>query len=216
MLGLPRKIVAGSGWQNFTFSIANTSNRPMKSVNAWVMKGVYADEDDFTDLEYLLTLEWYDQNTDTWKAAEYGYGHEFDLPDLSPGARIDIELRIKTDPGTPTGSSGSVEVMGGYHDQNGVCGTTGGDDETAATGFDFDIVAPDNRTPAAAGQGAQQEPGTAISTDGATCPAPREQREPPLSLHPDSTVGTTTASARSTSLRVLHPSDLSSPLFHCL
>ncbi|MGC5542033.1 LPXTG cell wall anchor domain-containing protein [Streptomyces griseus] len=146
LLGLPGEIVAGSGWKNFTFRVANTSDRLMKSIDAWVMKGVYAPADDFKNLEYLLTLEWYDQDTGTWETAEPGYGHRFDLPGLSPGAHIDIELRIKVDAKAPPGQ-GSVVVAAGYRDENDVCGRSEGDDDTEATGYDFAIVTADSGPP---------------------------------------------------------------------
>ncbi|WP_179894575.1 LPXTG cell wall anchor domain-containing protein [Streptomyces sp. f150] len=158
--------MAGSGWKNFTLRVANTSDRPMKSIDAYLMKGVYADAGDYKNLEHLLTLEWYDQNTGTWETATPGFGHHFDLPNLSPGAHIDIELRIKVDPKVPTGSWGSVEVMAGYHDKNDVCGTTDGDDDTEATGYDFAIVTPDSGTPSPTRPEAPQDTGTATSSAG--------------------------------------------------
>ncbi|MFE9241934.1 LPXTG cell wall anchor domain-containing protein, partial [Streptomyces sp. NPDC007007] len=88
----------------------------------------------------------YDQTTGTWKTAEPGLGQHFDLPDLPPGAHIDIELRIKVDPRVPTGSRGIVVVMTGYDDEDDVCGTTKNDNDT--TSYDFTIVAPDDGTPA--------------------------------------------------------------------
>ncbi|MEV7372983.1 LPXTG cell wall anchor domain-containing protein [Streptomyces sp. NPDC090301] len=166
LLGLPVEIVAGSGWKNFTFRVANTSDRLMKSIDAYVMKGVYTPIDDYQNLEYLLTLEWYDQNTGAWETADPGFGQHFDLPDVSPGSHIDIELRIKVDPKVPTGSFGSVEVTAGYHDEDGVCGITEGDDDTELTGYDFTIVAPDSGTPAPTRPETSPDKSTATSSAG--------------------------------------------------
>ncbi|MEU6935184.1 LPXTG cell wall anchor domain-containing protein [Streptomyces rubiginosohelvolus] len=154
--------MAGSGWKNFTFRGANTSDKLTKTIDAYVMKGLYTPINDYQNLEHLVTLEWYDQNTGTWKTAEPGVGQHFDLPDLSPGAHIDIELRIKVDPRVPTGSRGSVVVMTGYDDEDGVCGTTEGEDDTEITGRDFTIVASDSGTPAST-RPAPPDNGTATS-----------------------------------------------------
>ncbi|MEU3132067.1 LPXTG cell wall anchor domain-containing protein [Streptomyces sp. NPDC006854] len=146
LLRVPDEIVAGSGWRNFTLRIANTSDRLLKSVDAYVMNAIYTPEDDYKNLEYLVTLEWYDQDTGTWEAAETGYGQRFELLGLSPGAHIDIELRIKVDAKVLTGW-GSVAVEAVYRDENDVCGRVGGDDDTQVTSRDFAIVAADSGPP---------------------------------------------------------------------
>ncbi|APS23374.1 hypothetical protein TK78_34075 [Streptomyces sp. Tue 6075] len=145
--GLPGRIVAGSGWHNFVFRVANTSDRSMKSVIAYVMKDIGSLDEDFKNLEYLLTLEWYDQDTGTWKVAEPGSGHTFDLPGLEPGEHIDFTLRIKVH-ARPASGVGAVIVAAEYRDENDLCGRTGGDDDTGSTVYDFSIVDENSQPPA--------------------------------------------------------------------
>ncbi|MFE9241753.1 hypothetical protein [Streptomyces sp. NPDC007007] len=66
LLGLPVEIVAGSGWKNFTFRVANTSDRLMKTIDSYVMKGLYTPINDYRNLEHLVTLEWYELYRDLW------------------------------------------------------------------------------------------------------------------------------------------------------
>ncbi|MET8940418.1 hypothetical protein ABZX28_25925 [Streptomyces rubiginosohelvolus] len=165
--GLPDEIVAGSGWHNFTFRVANTSDKSMKSVIAYVMKDIYTPSEDFKNLEYLLTLEWYDQDTGTWKVAEPGYGHTFDLPGLEPGEHIDFTLRIKVH-ARPTSGLGAVIVGAEYRDGNDLCGRTGGDDDTGITSYDFAIVDESSQPPATNPPTKGEEPAT-------SSPSPAQQ-----------------------------------------
>ncbi|WP_161033232.1 hypothetical protein [Streptomyces sp. YIM 132580] len=169
--GLPDEIVAGSGWHNFTFRVANTSDRSMKSVIAYVMKDIYTPSEDFKNLEYLLTLEWYDQDTGTWEVAEPGYGHTFDLPALEPGEHIDFTLRIKVH-ARPSSGVGAVIVAAEYRDENGLCGRTGGDDDTGSTVYDFAIVDENSQPPATNPPAKGKEPATASPS-----PAQRDIRK---------------------------------------
>ncbi|MBK3559621.1 LPXTG cell wall anchor domain-containing protein [Streptomyces sp. MBT56] len=165
---LPGEIVAGSGWHNFTFRVTNTSDRPMKSVTANVLKAVFAPSEDFKNLEHLLTLEWYDQETGTWEVAEPGYGHSFDLPGLLPGEHIDIKLRIKVH-ARPVSGLGQIIVEAEYRDENDLCGYTGGDDGTGSTAYEFAIIDENSEPPAPSPSPAQSEEPAAPS------PSPTQQ-----------------------------------------
>ncbi|WKN19272.1 hypothetical protein NEH83_36885 [Streptomyces sp. JUS-F4] len=170
-----------SGWHNFIFRVTNTSDKPMKSVTANVLKAVFAPSEDFKNLEHLLTLEWYDQETGAWEVAEPGYGHSFDLPGLLPGEHIDIKLRIKVH-ARPVSGLGQVIVEAEYRDENDVCGYTGGDDGTGPTAYEFAIIDENSEPPAPSPSPAQQEnrkdTGVEASTTGPTVRPPYETETP--------------------------------------
>ncbi|MEU9120321.1 LAETG motif-containing sortase-dependent surface protein [Streptomyces sp. NPDC048506] len=130
--GLPSKVVAGSGWKNFTFRATNTSDKAMKSVDAYVaLAGV--SNGDFDDVSKLLTVQWYDEDTRAWESITDEDGYFASVDDLKPGEYADAKLRLKVDAKTP-GSYGFAFTVGAYHNQDDVCGFSD------VAEYDFDIL----------------------------------------------------------------------------
>lgn len=131
--GLPSKVVAGSGWKNFTFRATNTSDKSMKSVDAYVaLAGISGGN--FEDVSKLLTVQWYDEDTRTWESITDEDGYFASVDGLKPGEYADAKLRLKVDAKTP-GSYGFAFTIGAYHDQDDVCGFSD------VAEYDFDILA---------------------------------------------------------------------------
>ncbi|MGW1377567.1 LAETG motif-containing sortase-dependent surface protein [Streptomyces sp. NPDC002446] len=130
--GLPSKVVAGSGWKNFTFRATNTSDKAMKSVDAYVaLAGI--SNDDFDDVSGLLTVQWYDEDARSWESITDEDGYFASVDGLEPGEYADAKLRLKVDAKTP-GSYGFAFTIGAYHNQDDVCGFSD------VAQYDFDIL----------------------------------------------------------------------------
>ncbi|MFB6436699.1 LAETG motif-containing sortase-dependent surface protein [Streptomyces sp. NPDC056411] len=131
--GLPSKVVAGSGWKNFTFRATNTSHKAMKSVDAYVaLNGLSTGS--FDDISKLLTVQWYDEDTRSWEAITDEDGYFASVDGLKPGEYADAKLRLKVDAKTP-GSYGFAFSIGAYHNEDDVCGFSD------VAEYDFDILA---------------------------------------------------------------------------
>ncbi|WP_371524839.1 hypothetical protein OG302_00890 [Streptomyces sp. NBC_01283] len=119
MLGLPSKIVAGSGWHHFTLRVANTSDKAMTSVSG----GLYVVPASLNgdDTSSLLTVQWYDEDAGVWKEMtdEEYWRYDAYFADLAAGEYVDAQLRLKADASTPE-SYGTADVVGWYCDENGV------------------------------------------------------------------------------------------------
>ncbi|MEU6115996.1 LPXTG cell wall anchor domain-containing protein [Streptomyces sp. NPDC047117] len=151
--GLPSKVVAGSGWHGFTFRASNTSDKAMKSVDAYVMLSAI-DKGDFDDVSNLLTVQWYDEGAGAWENVD-DYGYFASLADLAPGEYADAKLRLKVDAKTP-GSYGFAFAVGAYHDENDVCGYSEGSE------YEFDVLIAGSNpgsVPPATGKPSDRKPG---------------------------------------------------------
>ncbi|MFT9787602.1 LPXTG cell wall anchor domain-containing protein [Streptomyces rhizosphaericola] len=174
--GLPDRIAPGSGWHNLTLHITNTSARSMKSVIVYVQKDMYSPIENPQNLEHLMALEWYDQDTGTWEPAEPYYGHAFDLPGMPANEHVVINLRIKVH-AKPVSGYGLVAVTAEYRDENDLCGRTTGDDDSGSTSYDFAVGdessgPPDTGTPVESEKPATPRP---ISSEKPAAPSPTPQ-----------------------------------------
>ncbi|MFH8568820.1 LAETG motif-containing sortase-dependent surface protein [Streptomyces sp. NPDC017993] len=151
--GLPSKVVAGSGWKNFTFRATNTSDKSMKSVDAFVaLAGISTG--DFDDISKLLTVQWYDEKAGTWKAITDEEGYFASTSNLKPGEYADAKLRLKVDAKTP-GSYGFAFTIGAYHNEDDVCGYS------EVSEYDFDILVAGSKpgtVPPATGKPGESKP----------------------------------------------------------
>jgi hypothetical protein len=131
--GLPSKVVAGSGWVPFTFRTTNTSDKAMKSVDAYVQ--MYAiSKDELEDVSKLLTVQSYDEDTSSWKTiGDDEAGYFASIGELKSGEYADAKLRLKVDAKTP-GSYGFGFAIGAYHNEDDVCGYS------EATEYEFDVL----------------------------------------------------------------------------
>ncbi|MFK4066513.1 hypothetical protein [Streptomyces sp. NPDC029674] len=127
--GLPSKVVAGSGWKNFTFRATNTSAKVIKSAD--VHTRLAALDHSGREMWRLLTLQWYDEAAGAWKTVDPEIGYLTTLAEMAPGEHADIELRMKADASTPVGLAWA---FGSYVDEDDVYG------HSEPTGYDFEIV----------------------------------------------------------------------------
>ncbi|MFP3988456.1 peptidase [Streptomyces sp. E11-3] len=131
LLGLPSKIVAGSGWVDFTFRATNTSDKEMHAVEAYV-DVIGVDFEKFEEISDLITVEW--KSKDGWRAITDEFGYFGTTSKLAAGASEDAQMRVKVDAKAPTGLG--VAFTTGVHV------TEEGDCEFADwMEFEFDILA---------------------------------------------------------------------------
>ncbi|MFH8405134.1 LPXTG cell wall anchor domain-containing protein [Streptomyces sp. NPDC018019] len=155
--GLPSKIVAGSGWVDFTFRATNTSRGHIKSVDAFALVSALKipTTDDVSD---HLTLQWFDARTGAWKrvpGAEENDGFFASLggrDGLAPGEYAEARLRLKADATTPASYGGAVSV-GWYVNANHECGYS------KAMDYDFAILPAGSGKPGPRVPDAQGKPG---------------------------------------------------------
>ncbi|MEU6093957.1 LPXTG cell wall anchor domain-containing protein [Streptomyces sp. NPDC047079] len=110
--GLPSKIVAGSGWHGFTFSVRNNSDTDLK--NVWVSTFTeYADDVDASLAFDLAQLQYKDPETGKWTDAyQDGDGDTVlsgtfvgVIDAIDKGATVDMDLRVRISSKAPAGSS---------------------------------------------------------------------------------------------------------------
>ncbi|MFF1397118.1 LAETG motif-containing sortase-dependent surface protein [Streptomyces sp. NPDC058287] len=136
--GLPSKIVAGSGWVDFTYRVTNKSKKDMHSVEAYVY-AFSIDGKDFEDTSKHLTLQW--QIDGTWQDISLdGDGFFGSTDELAPGEYADAKMRLKVDAKAPAGY-GAALTAGVSVDGDGNCAY--GDVKE----FDFDILAAGSTVP---------------------------------------------------------------------
>ncbi|WP_328828902.1 hypothetical protein OHT77_14970 [Streptomyces sp. NBC_00252] len=114
MNGLPSKIVAGSGWHDFTFSVQNNSDTDLK--NVWVDTFTeYADNVNVNDsLAYeLAQLQYKDPQTGKWTDSYQDNDGDTTVPGtfvgvidaIDKGAKVDMDLRVRVSSKAPAGTS---------------------------------------------------------------------------------------------------------------
>lgn len=131
LTGLPSKIVAGSGWHNFTYEATNTSDQEMHAIQAYVdVIGI-----DGADLEVIskyLSVEW--KSESGWESIADTTGYFGTAEKVAAGETITAELRVKVDAKAPAGY--------GYAFSSGVYVSEDGDCEFSEDMmFEFDILA---------------------------------------------------------------------------
>ncbi|MFJ4711130.1 peptidase [Streptomyces sp. NPDC088785] len=174
--GLPSEIVAGSGWQGFTFRVSNYTGTAFESFSADLYAFSYAYDTNTTETSRYLHVQWYDgtawQDLDTRIESDhenFGEGGP-----LAPGDHADIRLRIKVDAKAPAGIGGSVAFATSVNTE-GVCGYSVPEDQE----YRFEIL------PAATKPGGGVPPATAEPKPSATpsakpsnTPAPQASSTP--------------------------------------
>lgn len=121
--GLPGKIVAGSGWHNFTLSAANHSDQDLGQVQWLATVDNYSDSDDEGDwLSTYAQLEYFNPTTKSWEsiADEVGNGIYFGETTLGGKQTVAIKLRVNIGSKAPAGD-GYALGLGGYVDQEKDC-----------------------------------------------------------------------------------------------
>jgi LPXTG-motif cell wall-anchored protein len=108
--GLPSKIVAGSGWHQFTLTAANPTKQSLGEVR-WV---AVVDNEKET-LPQHTRIEYFNGKTWVNVAQQLGAGIAFGQTSLGAYQKVDIQLRVSVDAKAPAGRSFTVGV-GGYLD----------------------------------------------------------------------------------------------------
>ncbi|MCX5197079.1 LPXTG cell wall anchor domain-containing protein [Streptomyces sp. NBC_00249] len=157
--GLPGKIVAGSGWHEFTYRVSNVSKTTVMETDVSIFLGT-ADPKLHDTAQLAVTVEWFNPNTGQWKAIEGGDAGVFDnyefatAKQLKPGEYADARMRIRIgDKATP--GTGYFFTIGHSFGTDGQCGF---DDISE---FDFTVLAPGSK-PGSVGdsKGKPAKPGT--------------------------------------------------------
>lgn len=136
--GLPSKMVAGSGWHEFTYRVVNVSTVTLMETDITLYLGT-ADPriDDVSEL--AVTVEWLDPRSGAWKPVE-GEGAEWDdnqdfatVGVLEPGEHADTDMRVKVGRAAKAGT-GYFFTTGHSYGEDGQCGH----DEISQ--FDFTVL----------------------------------------------------------------------------
>ncbi|MBB1243813.1 LPXTG cell wall anchor domain-containing protein [Streptomyces durbertensis] len=131
--GLPSKVVAGSGWQNFTYRVTNNSKQSMKNVAAFA-EAWAIDNKEFEEVSAVLTHQWFDPNKNAWSTIKDEAGYFGTTTELKPGEYAEAQMRIKVDAKAPAGI-GFVMTFGVHVVGDGTC------QESEINNYAFDILA---------------------------------------------------------------------------
>ncbi|MBB1252871.1 LPXTG cell wall anchor domain-containing protein [Streptomyces sp. OF3] len=108
--GLPSKIVAGSGWKNFTYRVTNNSKQSMKNVAAFA-DAFAVDKKEYEEIDPVLTHQWFDPNKNAWSTINDELGYFGTTTELKPGEYAEAQMRVKVDAKAPA-SLGVVMTFG--------------------------------------------------------------------------------------------------------
>ncbi|MYT68579.1 MULTISPECIES: LPXTG cell wall anchor domain-containing protein [unclassified Streptomyces] len=136
--GLPSKIVAGSGWHDFTYRVSNYTGKAFVSWSADLIAFSYAyDGEDATETTRYLHVQWFDGSA--WHKADSGLGSTHESfgngGPLAPGAHADVKLRIAVDAKAPAGLGASFAFATSV-DADGVCSDSVPEDQE----YNFEIL----------------------------------------------------------------------------
>ncbi|GAA2429296.1 LAETG motif-containing sortase-dependent surface protein [Streptomyces macrosporus] len=136
--GLPSKIVAGSGWHEFTYRVSNISSVTLMETDLTLYLGT-ADPEIGDVSELAVTVEWLNPQSGAWTPIE-GEGAEWDdnqdfatVGALKPGEYADAEMRIRIAESAKAGT-GYFFTTGHSYGEDGQCGY----DEISQ--FDFTVL----------------------------------------------------------------------------
>ncbi|MCG0289871.1 LAETG motif-containing sortase-dependent surface protein, partial [Streptomyces sp. PSAA01] len=123
LVGLPSKVVAGSGFHGFTFQVKNESDRSYQRVDFGLFAGtVHESAPDGTGK--YLTLQYKDPESGAWKAIstdedDPGSGY-IGYTDVRPHETLKVDLRLSVAKSAPEGFGYAFSV-GVYADDEGNC-----------------------------------------------------------------------------------------------
>ncbi|WP_413808900.1 LAETG motif-containing sortase-dependent surface protein [Streptomyces sp. OE57] len=123
LVGLPSKVVAGSGFHGFRFQVKNESDRAYQRVDFGLFAGtVHESAPDGTGK--YLTLQYKDPESGAWKAistdeSDPGSGY-IGYTDVRPHETLTVDLRLSVANSAPEGFGYAISV-GVYADDEGNC-----------------------------------------------------------------------------------------------
>ncbi|MEU6390781.1 LPXTG cell wall anchor domain-containing protein [Streptomyces sp. NPDC046939] len=174
--GLPSKVVAGSGWHDFTFRVSNKTSEEFEATFVQLYAFAYAYDEDTTEITKYVRVQYSDM--DGWHDVDTAIGEDnldpfTDLGRIAPGDHADLPLRLSVDRGAPTGIGGSVAFATSVN-ADGVCGDSVPEDQE----YRFEIVAaPKKPRPVPAAVTSPKPVATSTPTPSHT-PAPQASSTP--------------------------------------
>ncbi|MER6144247.1 LAETG motif-containing sortase-dependent surface protein [Streptomyces sparsogenes] len=135
--GLPSKVVAGSGFHNFTFKVENDSDKAFKRVDLGVFAGT-ADSKHPDGTGKFLTLQYKDPETGAWESIstdenDPGAGY-LGYTDVRAHETITIDMRLSVSAKALGDGFGYALTFGVYADEEGNCVFSAGDY------YEFDVL----------------------------------------------------------------------------
>lgn len=121
--GLPGKIVAGSGWHNFSLTAANHSDQDLGQVQWLAAVDNFSESENENDwLSTYAQLEYFNPTSKAWEsiADEVGNGVYFGETTLGAKQKVAIKLRVNISAQAPAGD-GYALGLGGYVDKEKDC-----------------------------------------------------------------------------------------------
>ncbi|MEW1546557.1 hypothetical protein [Streptomyces tsukubensis] len=115
--GLPSKVVAGSGWQNFSYRVTNDSKKAMESVTAYLLVEAYTHDYEDETLKYVTLQAKYNG---AWEKFDVEEGYLGDTEKLEAGEYAELELRLKVDGKAPAGVA-FLMTLGVHVDEKNNC-----------------------------------------------------------------------------------------------
>ncbi len=131
--GLPSKVVAGSGWQKFTFRVENKTGHDVEGVDAYLYTAA-VDDEDLEEMTKYVTVQAYIQ--DAWRTVSDEDGYFGTSKALKANQYAEANMRLKVDAKAPAGY-GFAFASGVSITADGLCEYG---DETL---YEFDILAAD-------------------------------------------------------------------------
>ncbi|MFF5716935.1 LAETG motif-containing sortase-dependent surface protein [Streptomyces buecherae] len=136
LVGLPSKVVAGSGYHGFTFRVKNTSDRSFHRVDLGILAGTaHAEHPEGTGR--YLTLQFKNPDTGAWESIStdqdddaHGY---VGYTSVRAHETIRLDLRLSVAKGAPDGFGYAISI-GAFADEEGNCVYSSGDY------YDFEVV----------------------------------------------------------------------------
>ncbi|MEU3918629.1 LPXTG cell wall anchor domain-containing protein [Streptomyces sp. NPDC029004] len=120
--GFPNKIVAGTGWKNFTFNVKNNGKTDIESLLVYTV-ATYADSLENPDADDKLVakyahFEYKDPESGKWvndlAGSGFNNGVFFGEFPLDAGKKVTIDLRVKIDKAAPAGDG--LAIAAGTYD----------------------------------------------------------------------------------------------------
>ncbi|MGA4802015.1 LPXTG cell wall anchor domain-containing protein [Streptomyces lavendulocolor] len=159
LAGLPGKIVAGSGWEEFNLTVSNKSKAALKEVAFYAEVENYEFEDESKFLSQYVDLQFRMPDTNEWVTIgdkDWAGGYFWGVENMKPADFVKIDMRLSIDKNAPAGDSYSFG-SGAY------LGDVKGQECIAETGMsvDFAVLKPgsENENPGEAkpGEGKPEE-----------------------------------------------------------
>ncbi|MFC8878621.1 LPXTG cell wall anchor domain-containing protein [Streptomyces ardesiacus] len=184
--GLPGEIAAGSGWHEFSLTVANNSGSTLENLEYLAGASADVDGEELFESEKVALQAW-NPEAESWQdLSELGYavGYIGYTDELAPDYEVEIPMRIDVRAGAPVGAGFTLGATI-YGDADGAC--TGFGD----VAYEFRIVAPGTDTE-----------GTRPQEGGKAPVAPVDVREKPAAGVPQVT-GSLASTGSSSALPVI-------------